>query len=181
MPLACLPVQIAGRNRMTREMMMSEIRSDPAYMNGDYKTEPMQGLTDAIDIAILMSSSPLQMMKRAPTRDGADAMLTRYRAAELEGTDANDFVYQFNASRNYDPSAKLDTITVPVMWVNSADDFINPPELGIAEKMVTRLKHGTFVLIPISDATIGHGTHTKAVVWQQYLKTLLDESSKTSH
>jgi len=176
MPLACLPVPLAGRNRMVRKMAMDAIQSDPAYMGGEYKTQPMQGLTAAIDILTIMSSSPLQMQKAAPTRDEADALAARTVAARMKGTDANDFIYQFNSSRNYDPSAKLGTITVPVMWINSADDFINPPELGIAEKMSPLLKHGTFVLIPTSDATRGHGTHTQAAVWQKYLKKLLDES-----
>jgi homoserine O-acetyltransferase len=87
-------------------------------------------------------------------------------------------IYQWDASRNYDPSAHLDRIQVPVMWINSADDYINPPELGIAEKYAPKLAHGRFVLIPISDATRGHGTHTQAAVWKGYLVELLKESAK---
>ncbi len=118
------------------------------------------------------------MQKAYPTRDAADAYITRRIDEDIKDTDANDILYAVSASRNYDPSPDLERITAPVMWINSADDFINPPELGIAERMATRLKHGRFVLIPISDQTRGHGTHTLAAVWQGYLAELLKESEK---
>jgi len=119
----------------------------------------------------------LVMQKNLATRDAADKFAGEVdaRAAAL---DANDLIYQVNASRNYDPSPKLETITAPVMWINSADDFINPPELGIAERESKRLKNGTFVLLPIGDQTHGHGTHTWAVAWESYLKQLLERSAK---
>ncbi len=115
------------------------------------------------------------MQKNYPTRDAADKYLNEAmkRSTTL---DANDFLYAVSSSRNYDPSAKLGAIVAPVMFVNSADDFINPPELGIAESEIKKVKKGKFVLIPASDQTHGHGTHTWAVFWQQYLKELLDES-----
>jgi homoserine O-acetyltransferase len=176
MPLACLPVQIAGRNRVWRKMLMDAIRNDPAWNGGEYKEEPKQALLTAEDFLVIAGSAPLLMQKTLPTRDAADkyAEDAEKRAATL---DANDLLYQVNASRDYDPSPQLEKITAPVMWINSADDFINPPELGIAEKESKRLKNGTFILLPISDQTHGHGTHTWAVVWQSYLKQLLDKSA----
>jgi homoserine O-acetyltransferase len=177
MPMACLPVQIAGRNRVWRKMLMDAIRKDPAWMGGEYKEEPAQGLRTAQDNLVIAGSAPLVMQKTLPTRDAADKYVeeAEKRASTL---DANDLLYQVNASRNYDPSAELEKITVAVMWINSADDFINPPELGIAEKESKRLKNGTFVLLPISELTHGHGTHTWAVAWESYLKQLLE---KTAH
>ncbi|SPE21954.1 Homoserine O-acetyltransferase [Candidatus Sulfotelmatomonas gaucii] len=176
MPLACLPVQIAGRNRMMRYMAMEAIKQDPAWMDGEYKTEPVQGLRTANEMLLIMGSSPLQMQEREPTREAAEQYVNRDLDRVMAHADANDMIFQLNSSRNYDPSAHLDRITVPVMWINSADDFINPPELGIAEKMVKQMPNARFVLIPISDATRGHGTHTVASVWQNYLIELLKES-----
>jgi len=176
MPLACLPIQLAGRNRMMRYMAIQAVKQDPAWMGGEYKTEPVQGLRTANEMLLVMGSSPLQMQKQAPTRELAEQYVDRYLDRTVAATDANDLIFYVNASRNYDPSAHLGRITVPVMWINSADDFINPPELGIAEKMVTRMPDAKFVLIPISDATRGHGTHTVAAVWEKYLVELMRES-----
>jgi homoserine O-acetyltransferase len=176
MPLACLPVQIAGRNRLWREMVMDAIRSDPAWQGGDYTTPPREGLRTAEDLLLIAGSPPLLMQKNYPTRDAVDHFLDAYLAKGLAETDANDLLYQVDASRNYDPSPDLAKIPMPVMWVNSADDFINPPELGIAETEVKKLPHGQFVLIPISGETHGHGTHTWAAVWQDRLAALLKES-----
>jgi homoserine O-acetyltransferase len=174
MPLACLPVQIAGRNRLWRKMLMDAIRDDPAWKGGEYTEEPMDGLRTAEDLLVIAGSAPLVMQKTLPTRDAAD----HYAERRSVGLDANDLLYQVNASRNYDPSPQLEKITAPMMWINSADDFINPPELGIAEKESKRLKNGTFVLLPISELTHGHSTHTWAVAWRSYLSELLD---KTAH
>jgi homoserine O-acetyltransferase len=178
MPLACLPVQIAGRNRLWRDMVIEGIRQDPEWKNGDYTTEPRAGLQISADFLLIAGSAPLLMQKNLPTRDAADKFLDDTEKRITATLDANDFLYAVSASRNYDPSAKLETIKVPVMFVNSADDFINPPELGIAEREIKRVPRGKFVLIPISDQTHGHGTHTWAAVWQQYLKELLEESGK---
>ena len=173
MPLACLPVQIAGRNRMWRKMLMDAIRSDPAWDEGEYKSEPQMALRAAADLLIIAGSAPHQMQKSYATRDAADKYVVNALAKDLATLDANDMLYQVDASRDYDPSSALEKITAKVMWVNSADDFINPPELGIAEWEAKRLKNGRFVLIPTSDQTHGHGTHTWAAVWQQYLAELL--------
>jgi homoserine O-acetyltransferase len=177
MPLACMPIQIAGRNRMTRKMAMDAITSDPGWMHGEYKEQPA-GLKTAIDMLLIMGSSPLQMQKLYPTRDAADAYLEKSAERYLFSLDANDLLYQFNSSRNYDPSSGLEKITVPVMAINSADDFINPPELNIMPKMIKRLPKGKFVLLPITDETRGHGTHTLPAIWSQYLAELLQESQR---
>jgi len=179
MPLACLPVQIAGRNRMARKMAMDAIRNDPAWNNGDYTAQP-PGLKTALDMLLIMGSSPLQMQEHFPTRDEADAYLDNFIRTRFADTDANDFLYQFNSSRNYDPSAKLATITVPVMAINSADDFINPPELNIMPEAIKKVPRGRFVLLPTTEQTRGHGTHTLPAIWQDYLVELLQESEPGS-
>ena len=175
-PLACLPVQISGRNRLWRKMIIDGIRKDPAWQGGEYTVEPKMALRIAADVLRIVGSAPLQMQKALPTQNAADAYLDSYTKHELETLDANDLLYQVASSRDYDPSADLGKIKAHVIWVNSADDFINPPELGIAERQARQLAHGRYVLIPISDKTHGHGTHTWAAVWQSYLAELLDET-----
>ncbi len=176
MPLACLPVQIAGRNRLWRDLVMDAIRSDSQWLQGEYRGEPMGALRTAAGLLLIAGSSPIQMQLALPTRDAADQFLQKFMEREFEDLDANDLLYQINASRNYDPSAGLDKITAPVMWINSADDFVNPPELGIAEREIKRVKNGRFVLLPASDQTHGHGTHSWPALWQQYLRELLASS-----
>jgi homoserine O-acetyltransferase len=176
MPLACQPVPIAGRNRIWRKMVIDGIRQDPDWKNGDYTTEPRAGLQITADFLLIAGSVPLQMQKDLGTRDAADEFLENSISRTTARLDANDMLYAVNSSRNYDPSSHLEDIKVPVMFVNSADDFINPPELGIAEREIKRVKKGRFVLIPASLQTHGHGTHTWAAVWQDYLKELLDSS-----
>jgi len=179
-PFACLPVPIAGRNRMMRYMAIQAIKQDPAWMDGEYKTEPTQGLHNANEMIFIMGSSPLQMQKLAPTRETAEKYVDQRLTLADANTDANDLIFYVNASRNYDPSAHLEQITVPVLWINSADDFINPPELGIAEQQVKRMPHARFILLPISDATRGHGTHTVAAVWKDYLADFMRETEPKS-
>ena len=176
MPLACLPVQIAGRNRLWRRMIIDAITSDPAWQNGEYKSEPLEGLRAAADLFIVVGTAPVQLQRQYPTRDAADQYTQQTLSEELQSLDANDLLYQVSASRDYDPAARLGEIRAPVMWVNSADDFINPPELGIAEREVKKILHGKFVLLPVSELTHGHGTHTWAVAWQDLLRELLTES-----
>ena len=175
-PFACLPVPLAGRNREWRYMAIKAIQSDPAYLNGDYKSEPTEGLTFANDLLLLAGGAPLQLQKNYPTRAAVEKFVDTSIARSDAATDANNMIFYLNASRNYDPSASLARITVPVLWINSADDFINPPELGIAQCMVTQMPHAKFILIPISDATRGHGTHTVAAFWKDDLARLLAES-----
>ena len=161
MPLACLPVEIAGRNRLWRKMVIDGIRLDPDWKNGDYSTEPRAALEIGADMLLIAGSAPLQMQKSFPTREAADHYLGELIPRLTAATDANDLLYAVSASRNYDPSPGLEKIAVPVMFVNSADDFINPPELGIAEREIKRVKNGHFVLIPASDQTHGQLTVTE--------------------
>jgi homoserine O-acetyltransferase len=177
MPLACLPVEIAGRNRVWRKMVIEGIQNDPAWKNGDYTTEPQDALRIWADFLILAGSAPLVMQKNLPTADAADKFEEETTKRIMASADANDVLYAVSSSRGYDPSPNLDRIVAPVLFINSADDFINPPELGIAEREIKKVKNGRFVLLPISPKTHGHGTHTDAAVWQQYLKELLDEST----
>lgn len=177
MPLACLPTEIAGRNRMMRYMAIQDIKLDPAWKNGEYTSQPMDGLRAATELTFVMGTAPRVQQKAAPTRKAAEAFVDSYIPRVLANSDANDLIYYFDASRNYNPEADLAKITVPVMFINSADDFINPPELGIAEKLAPRMPHAKFVLLPISDATRGHGTHTQAALWKHYLVELLIAST----
>jgi len=181
MPLACLPVQIAGRNRIWRKMVIDGIRQDPAWKEGEYTSEPPMALKISADLLMLIGSSPLHMQQDLPTRDAADHYLDDNIKHTTADMDANDFLYAVTASRDYDPSSKLGSIKAPLMFVNSADDLINPPELGIAEREIKKVKSAKFILLPISDRTHGHGTHTWAVAWQQYLKELLEQSATNSH
>jgi homoserine O-acetyltransferase len=176
MPLACLPVPIAGRNRVWRELLIDAIRSDPDWRQGEYRTQPVGALRTAAGLLLIAGSAPIQMQLALPTREAADQFVEKYMERELQDLDANDLLYQVSASRDYDPAAGLDNIRAPVMWVNSADDFINPPELGIAEREIKRVPKGRFVVLAASDQTHGHGTHTWAAVWQQYLGQLLESS-----
>lgn len=176
MPLASLPVEIAGRNRMMRRMVIDSIRNDPEWNGGEYKQEP-HGLASAIYTLIFMTSSPLQWQKQAPTRDAADKFFDQLVGNYLKQFDANDMLYQFDASRDYNPQPDLDKIKAPLVAINSADDQVNPPELGIMEREIKRVPHGRYILIPISDQTRGHGTHSLPAIWQQHLAALLAETN----
>ena len=180
MPLASNPVEIAGRNRVWRFMAIDAIKSDADWMGGEYKTQPIRGLTTAEDLLLLAGSAPLNWQASAPTRAAAEKFYyDRFKPA-VTRLDANDLIYQLDASREYNPAPKLESIKAPLIAVNSADDFINPPELGIIEREIKRVKRGKFINIPISNETRGHGTHTIAKLWQGYLKKLLDQSSRRS-
>jgi len=174
-PLASAPTQIAGRNRVMRTMIMDSITHDPAWKNGEYTTQPHDGLVGAINLLMMMTSSPLQWHKTAPTRDAADKWYEEQIASRVAATDANDMLYQYNASRDYDPSPNLEKITAPLLAINSADDVVNPPELGIMERLMPRVKRGKYVLIPTSDQTRGHGTHSLPAVWGKHLADFLTE------
>jgi homoserine O-acetyltransferase len=171
MPLASAPVEIAGRNRILRRMIIDSIRDDPEWKNGDYKTPP-HGLIAAQYGLTVMTSSPLQMLKQSPTRAQADTTFDKLKDRALRG-DANDMLYQFESSTDYNPAPELEKIKARLIAVNSADDQVNPPELGILEREIKRVKNGRYVLIPISDETRGHGTHSVAKLWKQYVVELL--------
>jgi homoserine O-acetyltransferase len=172
MPLASLPVQIAGRNRMMRRMIIDAIRNDPDWKNGEYQGQP-RGLVFAVQTLLLMGSSPLRAQAEAPTREAADRLFDEMVRTRLGLVDANDVLYQVEASRDYDPAPDLEAIRAPLLAVNSADDLINPPELGLMERNITRVKRGRFVLLPISERTRGHGTHSVPEIWKQHLEELL--------
>ena len=177
MPLASLPVQIAGLNQVTRRMAIDAIRTDPEWQNGDYKRQP-HGLYAAIYIRMIMASSPLQWQKQYPTREAADKFLEDTARARLSSTDANDMLYQLEASSDYDPSPHLERIKASLLAVNSEDDLINPPQLRILEREIKRVAKGRAVVLPISDETRGHGTHSIPSVWKQYLHELLAASGE---
>jgi homoserine O-acetyltransferase len=174
-PLASAPTQIAGRNRVMRKMIMDSITSDPDWKNGDYTAPPRQGLAGAINLLMMMTSSPMQWQKQAPTRDAADTWYADQIRARTAAADANDMLYQFDASRDYDPSPGLEKITAAVLAINSADDVVNPPELGLMEKLMPRVRRGRYILIPTSAETRGHGTHSLPAVWGRYLRDFLTE------
>lgn len=178
MPLACQPTEIAGRNRVWRKLLMDGITSDPAWQGGNYTSQPQAGLRTAESMLLLAGGAPIVMQQQYPTREAADAYAESYVAANIKTVDANDLLYQVASSRNYDPSPGLEKIKAPLVWVNSADDFINPPELGLAEQFVPRLKTGRYVLIPASAASRGHGTHTWAALWKDELAALLKQSER---
>jgi homoserine O-acetyltransferase/O-succinyltransferase len=175
MPLASQPIEIAGRNRMMRRMIMDDIRTDPEWNNGEYKQQP-HGLAASIQILLIMGSAPLRMQKEEPTREQADAYLEDQISTRMKTTDANDMLYYVDASRNYNPEPQLEKINAPLTAINSADDQINPPELKIIDRDILRVKNGKFVLLPITDQTRGHGTHTWPAIWGNYLAELLDRS-----
>src|SRR5262249_24969880 len=176
-PLASVPTQIAGRNRMLRKMVSEDIRTDPEWKGGDYTTQP-RGLTAAVQVLLFMVSAPLPWQKTAPTRDEADRFLASQMETRMSGADANDFLYAFEASRDYDPSVALEKIEARVLAINSADDQVNPPELGLMEKLMPRVRHGRYVLLPIGPETRGHGTHSYPAVWQGDLKGFLETLPK---
>jgi len=174
-PLASLPVQISGRNRIWRKMIIDLIRNDPTWNGGDYKEQP-RSLTGALDILLLATSSPLQWQKSGPSRDAADAWYADQLKTRLATYDANDFLYAIESSSDYDPEPELESIKAPLLAINSADDFVNPPELRTLESTIRRVKNGRAVVIPISDQTHGHGTHSWAAAWESelaaFMKTL---------
>ena len=172
-PLASAPTQIAGRNRMLRRMAMDDIRTDPEWKGGEYSVQP-RGLRAALQILYIMGSAPLVQHHDAPTRDAADSLITRWIEARFRSMDANDMLYAFDASRDYDPSPMLSRIAAPLLAINSADDLINPPELGLMERLIAQVPHGRFVLLPITPQTRGHGTHTVAAVWKSHLVAFMD-------
>jgi homoserine O-acetyltransferase len=175
MPLASLPVEISGRNRVWRRMIIDSIRNDPGWLVGEYKSQP-DGLAVAEEILYFMGSNPVQRQKEAPTLKQADESLDRAVANGVKTADANDVMYALRASEDYDPNPALEKIQVPLLAVNSADDLINPPELGILEREIKRVPRGTAVIIPLSDRTRGHGTHTLAALWKDQLAELLKKS-----
>lgn len=175
LPLASLPTQISGRNRAWRRMIIDAVRNDPAWEGGDYKTQP-PSLRTAAEMLWLMSSNPVLRQKDAPTLAKTDEDLDKFVDNIVKTDDANDVLYALEASKDYDPGPNLEKIRAPLLAINSADDLINPPELGILEREVKRVPHGRAIVIPLSDKTRGHGSHTIATLWKDELVRLLKES-----
>ena len=175
MPLASLPTQISGRNRAWRRMVIDAIRNDPAWNGGEYKSQP-SSLRTAAEMLWFMSSNPVLRQKEAPTLAKTDEVLDKFVQQIVKADDANDVLYALEASHDYDPGPNLEKVRAPLLAVNSADDLINPPELGILEREIKRVPHGRAVVIPFSDKTRGHGSHTIASLWKDQLVQLLRDS-----
>ncbi len=178
MPLACEPIEIAGLNRGWRQLLIDGIAKDPAWNGGNYTQEPEEGLRTAASILVIAGGAPLYLQKQYPTREAAKDYVEQAVARELADMDANDTIYQFDASRDYNPWPDLEKITAPLTWVNSADDFINPRNLDVPGRAVKRMKNARFRLIPESSETHGHGTHTWAKFWKKDLAELLARSAR---
>ena len=177
MPLASLPTQISGRNRAWRRMVIDAIRYDPTWNGGEYKTQP-PSLRTAAEMLWLMSSNPVLRQKDAPTLGKTDEVLDKFVEQIVKTDDANDVLYALEASHDYDPGPNLEKIVAPLLAINFADDLINPPELGILEREIKRVPHGRAIVIPFSDQTRGHGSHTLAALWKDQLVDLLKETEK---
>jgi len=177
LPLASLPTQISGRNRAWRRVIIDAIRNDPGWSSGEYKAQP-PSLRTAAEMLWFMSSNPVLRQKEAPTLAKTDEVLDKFVADIVKADDANDVLYALDASRDYDPGPDLEKIRAPLLAINSADDLINPPELGILEREIKRVPHGRALVIPLSDKTRGHGSHTIAAFWKDELVRLLTESAK---
>lgn len=176
MPLACEPIEIAGLNRMWRQLAIAGIKADPQWQNGEYRSEPVMGLRSAENLFFVAGAAPIYYQAQYPTRDAAGTYAEERVASGIPEMDANDTIYQLDASRNYSPWARLEEIKVPLTWINSADDFINPRNLGIPVTAVKRMPRARFRLIPETAATHGHGTHTWATFWKRDLSALLARS-----
>ncbi|GAB3255787.1 alpha/beta hydrolase family protein [Chitinimonas naiadis] len=172
MPLASLPTQISGRNRIWRRTIIDAIRNDPAWNKGNYSQQP-PSLATASALLMFMSSNPTLRQQQMPTVAASDVAIDAFVASQGKTSDANDTLYQIEASRDYDPGPGLEKITAPLMAINTADDMINPPELGILEQEIKRVPLGMAVVIPQSPETRGHGSHTVARLWMGRLAALL--------
>jgi len=178
-PMASLPTEMASRNWMLRRLIIDSIRSDPEWMNGNYTKQPRSAQFASVFYGLATSGGNHALFAAAPTRDKADQLLNQRLAAPFTA-DANDVLYQWDSSRDYNPAPGLEQIQAVLLAINSADDERNPPELGILEREIKRVKRGRYILIPTSDATRGHGTHSLPAIWGNYLAELLKESEKSN-
>ncbi|KAK4901650.1 hypothetical protein LTR27_001422 [Elasticomyces elasticus] len=176
MPLASLPTQIAGRNRMMRKMAIDSIRQDPEFREGNYEVNP-RGLKAALHVLAWMSSAPLRWQADCPDQESADAFIDAWMDKGMREKDANDFAYAFDASRDYDPRPGLKDVKAALTAVNFADDQVNPPELNILEEETKKVPRGVAIMMPIDEQTIGHGTHSVAANWKHHLAELLERSA----
>jgi homoserine O-acetyltransferase len=177
LPLGSLPVQVSGRNRLWRRVIIDAIRNDPEWKGGEYTTQP-QSLRTAEQMLFLISSNSVLRQRLMPTLDEADAVIDAVVANGVKAADANDVLYAIDSSYDYDPAPLLEKITAPLFAINSGDDLINPPELGILEREIKRVPKGRAIMIPYGPQTQGHGTHSVPVLWKQYLEELLKISER---
>lgn len=178
MPMACEPIEIAGLNRMWRQLAINGIEADPAWHGGNYTYEPMTGLRAAENLLFVAGAAPLLYQAQYPTRAAASAYAEERVSNGLKPLDANDLIYQLDSSRNYNPWPNLERIKVPLTWINSADDFINPRNFTYSAEAVKRIPKARFRLIPETTETHGHGTHTWAKFWKADLIELLERSNQ---
>jgi homoserine O-acetyltransferase len=171
-PMASLPTEMASRNWMLRRLIVDSIRNDPEWMNGNYTKQPRSAQFASVYYGIATNGGNQALYKAAPTREKADQLLDQRLNAAFTG-DANDHLYQWDSSRDYNPSAGLERIRAVVLAINSADDERNPPETGVLDREIKRVKNGRVFLIPASDQTAGHGTTGQAKFWKQQLDELL--------
>ena len=178
-PMASTPAEMSGRNWLTRRMIIDTIRNDPEWMNGNYAQQPRSLQAVLVFYGIATSGGNLGLYQAAPTREKADQLLAQRLTAPFRG-DANDQLYQWDASRDYNPAPGLDRIQATLLAINSADDERNPPELGLLDREIKRVKNGRVLLIPTSDQTVGHGTTAQARFWKQELAELLKNAPRMS-
>jgi homoserine O-acetyltransferase len=178
MPLACEPVEIGGLNRIWRQLLVDGIKADPAWAAGNYQHQPLQGLRTAESLLLVAGAAPLNLQQAYPTRAAATGFARARMDSAIASLDANDLIYQVESSRNYDPWPKLETITAPMTWINSADDFINPRGLDFPRRALARMPKARFRLIPESAETHGHGTHSWARFWKDDLRDLLARTAQ---
>lgn len=179
LPLACVPTEISGRNRVWRRMIIDSIRGAPDWQDGNYQQQPF-GLRVAIETLYFMGSNPLQRLKEAPTLAQADKALDTYVATIMKQSDANDVLYALEASRDYNPRPGLEHIKAPLLAINFDDDLINPAEIDVLKREIKRVKSGKAIFIPMSNDTRGHGTHTLAAVWKKQLANFLKRTEPSS-
>ena len=176
-PMASLPTEMSGRNWLMRRMIIDAIRSDPEWMNGNYTKQPRSLQFASVFYGLATNGGNQALHRAAPTRDKADQLLAQRLAAPFRG-DANDHLYQWDSSRDYNPAPHLERIQAALLAINSADDERNPPELGVLEREIKRVKNGRVLLIPAGEDTVGHGTTGRARLWKQHLAELLQAAPR---
>ena len=171
-PMASLPTEMSGRNWMMRRLIVDSIRSDPEWMNGNYTKQPRSAQFASVFYGIGTNGGNIALFNAAPSREKADALLDSRLKAPFPA-DANDVLYQWDSSRDYNPSTGLERIKAKLLAINSADDERNPPEIGVLDREIRRVKNGRVLLIPTSEKTLGHGTTSRAAFWKKDLEELL--------
>jgi homoserine O-acetyltransferase len=172
-PMASMPTEMSSRNWMMRRLIIDSIRSDPDWHDGNYTAQPRSAKFASVFFGIATSGGTLGYQSLAPTRAAADKLLDA-RLAGPFALDANDALYQWDSSRDYNPSSGLEKIKAALLAINSADDERNPPETGLMDQSLKRVKNGKIYLIPASAETRGHGTTAMAKFYKQQLQEFLE-------